>query len=240
MQPVMDEYGIDLVNFYVNEISVPEDDSAVKKLKDALSKRAEMNIIGYSYQQERSFDTLEGAAKNPGSSSTLMGAGMGLGMGVGMGKSVGRGFSGIAQEIQTSAPDAATNECPKCHAQIPAGQRFCGSCGFDTSSATTSVKIKTTCSSCGKTIIGSTKFCPDCGRKLNLCPECGNDIPDDAAKCPSCGYAAPMICPDCGAKIPATSKFCPECGHSFTKKCPECGEPLQGTPKFCPECGHRF
>lgn len=89
MQPVLEEYGIKLVNFYVNDISVPEDDTAVKKLKDALAKKAEMNIIGYNYQQERSFDTLEGAAKNPGTSGDLMGAGLGLGMGVTMGGAVG-------------------------------------------------------------------------------------------------------------------------------------------------------
>ena len=86
----MAEYGIKLVNFYVNDISVPEDDLAVKKLKDALAKKAEMNIIGYSYQQERSFDTLEGAANNKGSGSApLMGAGIGLGMGVGLGSAMG-------------------------------------------------------------------------------------------------------------------------------------------------------
>lgn len=82
IEPTMNDYGISLVNFFVNDINIPEDDSAVKKLKDALAKRAEMNIVGYSYQQERSFDTLEGAATNPGSASSgLMGAGMGLGMG---------------------------------------------------------------------------------------------------------------------------------------------------------------
>ena len=80
IEPTLAEYGIKLVNFYVNDISVQEDDTAVKKLKRALAKRAEMNIIGYNYQHERSFDTLEGAAKNTGSSSAnLMGAGLGLG-----------------------------------------------------------------------------------------------------------------------------------------------------------------
>ena len=86
IEPVLKEYGISLVNFYVNDISVPEDDPAVAKLKEALAKRAEMNIIGYDYNQERSFDTLEGAAKNTSSMSTpFMGAGMGMGMGMGMG-----------------------------------------------------------------------------------------------------------------------------------------------------------
>ena len=51
----------------MNELQDECDKNASEK--DALAKKAEMNIIGYNYQQERSFDTLEGAAKNPG---TLM------------------------------------------------------------------------------------------------------------------------------------------------------------------------
>lgn len=54
IEPDMAEYGIKLINFYVNEISVPEDDPSVKKLKDALAKKAEMDIIGFDYRQERS------------------------------------------------------------------------------------------------------------------------------------------------------------------------------------------
>lgn len=93
IEPILSEYGIKLVNFYVNDISIPEEDKDVSKLKDALAKKAEMNIIGYSYGQERSFNTLEGAAKNPSSSSApLMGAGMGLGMGVGLGNVIGGVF----------------------------------------------------------------------------------------------------------------------------------------------------
>ncbi|HCF49369.1 MAG TPA: antifreeze protein type I, partial [Syntrophomonas sp.] len=88
MVPVLDDYGIQLINFYVNDINVPEDDPAVIQLKSALAKRAEMDIVGYNYIQERSFDTLEGAATNPGSiQSGMMGAGIGLGMGVGVGGS---------------------------------------------------------------------------------------------------------------------------------------------------------
>ena len=45
IQPVMEEYGIELVTFYVNEISVPEDDTAVKKLKDALSKKLKWILL---------------------------------------------------------------------------------------------------------------------------------------------------------------------------------------------------
>ena len=64
IKPEMDEYGVKIANFYITSIDVPEEDNAVKKLKEALAKRAEMDIVGYNYTQERSFDTLEGAAKN--------------------------------------------------------------------------------------------------------------------------------------------------------------------------------
>ncbi len=45
IKPDFDEYGIELVHFFINDISVPEDDQAVRKLKNALAKKAEMIII---------------------------------------------------------------------------------------------------------------------------------------------------------------------------------------------------
>lgn len=243
IQPTMEEYGIDLVTFYVNDISVPEDDPAVKQLKEALAKRAEMNIIGYSYQQERSFDTMEGAATNPGSTAApIMGAGLGVGMGFGMGQSVGGGFGAMAQEINLNAPKENTHECPKCHAVVPTAQRFCGNCGFDFEKSDSSAdqEQKPQCSSCGAEITPHTKFCPECGRKINPCPNCGTDLPDNAQSCPKCGYEAPVLCPGCGAKISSKAKFCPECGQVLVKRCPKCNVAVDGSPKFCPECGEKL
>lgn len=246
IEPTMKEYGITLVNFYVNDLSIPEDDSAVIKLKDALAKRAEMNIIGYNYQQERSFDTLEGAAKNSGSSSApIMGAGLGLGMGVGLGGTVGNAFGSISGEINTS--NGATNkhkECQKCHATMKKDQRFCGTCGFDTESAgeddKNSKNAGTTCSSCGAKLDKNMKFCSECGNKYNPCPQCSYDMPDDATKCDKCGYEKPKSCPGCGTMVSRNVKFCPECGISLEKNCPKCGISIEGSPKFCPECGEKL
>lgn len=242
IQPVMDDYGIELISFYVNEISVPEEDTAVKKLKDALSKRAEMNIIGYSYQQERSFDTLESTAKNTGSTAVpFVGAGMGLSMGLGMGQGVGAGFSNMAKKLQMDNPTDATKECAKCHSRIPQTQRFCGNCGFDTEKKPEAKKEQSfVCSACGGPIMISTRFCPECGRKINHCPNCGNDISDNADKCSSCGYVRFRKCPGCGAEISAKSKFCSECGYVLAKFCPKCNSLIEGGEKFCPECGERL
>ena len=216
IQPIMDEYGIELTSFYVNEISVPEEDTAVKKLKDALSKRAEMNIIGYSYQQERSFDTLEGAAKNAGSASvSIMGAGLGIGMGFGMGQGVGREFGNIAREIQVNNSEGTVKECPSCHTQIPLDQRSCGSCGFDFNIKNRPADKKENglaCLDCGRAITKTVKFCSNCGRKINHCPNCGNDMMDNVAICSACGYEQLRICPSCRAEVSQKSKFCHECG----------------------------
>lgn len=232
IQPEMLDYGIKLVSFYVNEISIPEDDPAVKKLKDALAKKAEMNIIGYNYQQERSFDTMESAAKNEGAGAApFMGAGMGLGMGVGLGGAMAGTMANIAGQMNLSNEDNKV-ECPNCHAKIDAGLHFCGSCGYDLSKQRKIIK----CAKCGAENKGS-KFCMECGKKYNPCPECGADMMDDATSCPECGYEMPEKCPNCGASIPKGTKFCPECGVSVVKKCSKCGAVIEGKPKFCPECG---
>ena len=50
IRPSFDEYGIELINFYVNDVSVPEDDPAVRKLKNALARKAELDIIGADFR----------------------------------------------------------------------------------------------------------------------------------------------------------------------------------------------
>ena len=216
IMPVMDDYGIRLINFFVNDINVPEDDPAVKKLKDALAKKAEMDIVGYSYVQERSFDTLEGAATNPGSGqSGLMGAGIGLGMGVGIGDVMGNKVGGVAQNIDIKE----IKKCFNCEAEMETTQRFCPNCGYDSKKEYEKHNNTTICSECGNAYSKKFKFCPECGKaapKPNSCPQCGTALENDKVK------------------------FCPECGESLIKKCSECGTQINGNPKFCPECGNKL
>lgn len=210
--PLLAEYGIKLLNFYVNDINIPENDQAVIKLKEALAKRAEMDIVGYNYIQQRSFDTLEGAATNPGSAqSSMMGAGLGLGMGVGMGGSLGGQFSEMAQNIHTGAKKT----CPKCGASLNEDQRFCDKCGSDTKA--------------------------DAGSKFVICKKCGEKNHSGVKFCVECGNALMRKCPSCEALIHSDKvKFCPECGTSLVKQCPNCKTPINGELKFCPECGEKL
>lgn len=236
--PALAEFGIKLVNFYVNDISVPEDDPAVRKLKDALAKRAEMDIVGYSYTQERSFDTLEGAATNPGAASSgLMGAGIGLGVGLGVGGGIGQQMDGLAKALNVSPG----KRCPMCGADVPTEQRFCGICGADTLSEPEKTKSTVVCSHCKALFPQTSKFCPECGNEYRPCPKCKADLNPETTVCPDCGYALPQKCPSCGAlNEPGKAKFCPECGGPLIKKCPKCAAEITGAPKFCPECGEKL
>ncbi len=50
-----------------------------------------------------------------------------------------------------------------------------------------------------------------------------------------------IYCPNCGAQLPAGAKFCMSCGNplSVNKKCPKCGAELPAGAKFCLNCGEK-
>lgn len=121
-----EQYGIKIINFNVNSISTDDSDPAVARLRRALAERAEMDILGYNYQQKRTFDTMETAASNQGAGS-VMNAGMGMAMGVGMGMPMGNIAGQMAQNLNTA--NIAPKFCPNCGTALEATTKFCSSCG---------------------------------------------------------------------------------------------------------------
>lgn len=228
LDEVLAEYGISVASFFVNDINVPENDPAVKQLKSALAKRAEMDIIGYSYQQERTFDTLETAADNHGAAGTMMGAGMGIGMGFGMGGA----FASQGKHMSNVMDTTPSKKCPGCGASISENTKFCPECGCNTTEKATAKTIK--CAQCGAALAPNAKFCPECGSKVNLCTKCGADMGKNDV-CPECGAKK---CASCGTVMSKDTKFCPSCGERMVKTCPQCGAEITGEKKFCGECGH--
>lgn len=232
----LEDYGVRVVSFTVNSISTDEKDPAVSRLKNALAKKAEMNIIGYTYQQERSFDTMETAAGNQGNGGSMMTAGMGLGMGVGIGAPMGNVMGGLAQNLQT----APTKTCPECGKIIAADSVFCSGCGRSMKASGKKEENRIECVKCGKESPKGTKFCPNCGSLFHCCPFCGADNDDTSPSCKKCGKALPRKCPSCGAETSGNMKFCGECGAPLRKTCPNCGKTAESGVKFCPECGSKL
>ena len=191
--PLFDEFGLGIANFFINSITVPADDPGYMRIRNALAaakerellaqgKRAEMDIVGYTYQQQRSFEVLDKAAANEGVAGSIMGAGMGLGMGFGVGGTVGGVMSGAMKNISPEAASATAVTCAKCGTTLPANAKFCLACGEQVVAVDTIV-----CPKCGKTT-AKGNFCLECGAPLvSKCPECGTQVPEGSKFCLNCG-----------------------------------------------------
>ncbi len=180
-------FGLEIVNFFVNSIDVPDDDPEVQHVKAAMANKAEYRIMGEdAYRTKRTFDVLEEAAKN-NSGGNLMSTGMGFGMGMGAGQGFANLAGGLIGAVTPSraalpAPSAMMT-CPNCKTQVFSAYKFCTTCGGGM------VTANAVCPGCQNEVPVGGKFCGHCGLKLaaSLCPKCQHEIPPSASNCPGCG-----------------------------------------------------
>jgi membrane protease subunit (stomatin/prohibitin family) len=67
--------------------------------------------LGTNYQQAKTFDVLEGAAKNPGSmGADLMGAGLGITMGAGLAQSMNPMMQDAMKNVQGASMKVEAND----------------------------------------------------------------------------------------------------------------------------------
>ena len=102
---IMGKYGIEIKEFSIMSVNVPENDESVIKLKEAKAMMARLNITGKDvYQMERSFDVLEKAASNEGAGGQMVGMGVGLGAGVTAGSTMAQMSSQMINTNPHSTP----------------------------------------------------------------------------------------------------------------------------------------
>ena len=177
-----DKFGIEVVNFFIESINVPNED--ILRLRDILERKAEFTQIGDErYVTMRQLDVLEKLAGNPGDGGSGMGIGAGLGAGVATGKVIGEMFRNIKPE----APVKNKNICPNCGYENLPEVVFCGKCGNKLA------KDKKVCPNCSKENSPETAYCAFCGKliqsnvKTTACPECNYENTVDAIYCGKCG-----------------------------------------------------
>ncbi len=178
--PAYEEYGMEIVNFFVNSITVPSDDPGYVKIRTALAAakerellaqgtRAEMDLLGCSYQEKRTFDVLDKAAQNEGAGAGILGASVGMGMGVNVGGMIGGAMGSALYNMNTPQTQVTQSNIV-----TPNGEK--------------------TCSNCGTKLIPEAKFCYQCGAKMNdVCPECHEPIMPGARFCQKCGKQLILI-----------------------------------------------
>lgn len=157
------KYGIELRDFFIQDISVPPE------VQQAFDERARMGALGdlNKYTQLQAAEAMRDMAQNPGAGGGAMGMGAGLGMGMMMPQMMQNALAqqqaqqpaagGPASPQAAAGAAAATQNCPQCQAQVPAGARFCMSCGH---------KMQAECPSCHAPAASGAKFCVSCGHKM--------------------------------------------------------------------------
>lgn len=174
LKPMFDKYGFELVSFYIENISLPEE------VEKVLDKRTSMGVIGDmgKYTQYQTAEAIREAANNPGGG--LAAAGAGIGAGAAIGKMMADNLSASSAPKQQEARII----CPSCGQETDAGRKFCSACGKPVSGET----VK--CVKCGADMQKGKKFCPDCGAAQQpeiKCGNCGAIVNEGVKFCPDCG-----------------------------------------------------
>lgn len=176
-----DRFGLEILNFFIESISIPEADLA--RVKRILEDRAEFNLLGDDrYTRKRSFDVLETTAGNEGAGGAAMGTGLGLGLGLGAGSVAGGAMADVTRQLRTSPPENKVR-CPKCGVENNADSKFCAACGGK-------MQIeKVSCPSCKAENPAGGKFCQICGASLTSkkCAKCAHENAPGAKFCADCG-----------------------------------------------------
>ena len=106
IDPTLDEYGLDMPELYIENISLPPE------VEKVLDQRTSMGIVGdlNKYTQFSAAQAMQAAANQSGDSA--MGTGLGMGMGMGMAQAMAQGLSGMGQTPAAGGAPAAAAPPP--------------------------------------------------------------------------------------------------------------------------------
>lgn len=179
LQPRFVALGLELVSFYIENISLPEE---VEKVID---KKTSLEVIGNlgEYTQYQTAEAIRDAAQNPGGG--LASAGAGLGTGVALGKVMQESLEDINKPQSQSSPKHPQVTCSDCGALSPENFKFCSNCGKSL------LRPKQKCAKCNFEMDTKMKFCPKCGTAKPgelTCKKCGLTLQADSKFCTECGH----------------------------------------------------
>lgn len=195
LKDVLDEYGIRLVNFYVSDISIPENDPNYKIINEAYAKahagKIELDVQGEMWNKLTAKELAKDLANNPNAGGVAA-----AGAGIGMGMASAGAFGNIANQLFSPLNDVSNsvsngskniNEEPKKSRFAPKTQTTNENLNQIKNIDSQTIK----CPNCGINIPANSKFCSNCGTKIE---------------------SGTSICKICGSKLEPGSKFCSNCG----------------------------
>ena len=169
-----------------------ENISLPEEVEAALDKRASMGALGNAdqYMKFQAADALRDAAQNEGGGAGL---GAGLGAGFAVGNQMVNAFGNQGTQGNQGHQGGQQGQPIQPQAQM------------------------IVCPTCSKPNAQGTKFCGDCGGKMEVamvpCVKCGAQLREGAKFCNECGSKQEKLqCTGCQKDLPAGAKFCNECG----------------------------
>lgn len=251
-----EEYGLSVPQFYIKEISLPEDDPNFKKLREIhsleIAKKAEQALRERKLEEETTETELEKRRLERELLNAQLEAQ----------KTKLQGFAEaeVMQAQGYNQKDVLQAEVQKAYAEgignmgANGGGGGGGLVGDMVGLGIGMAAAGTMTSQMGNMFAGiggtpqnnnvqaQTTEAPN--EKI-VCPSCGKEVPAGAKFCFECGQKIEIlkedevICPKCGKKV-HKGKFCLECGASLVLTCPKCGKEVPSGAKFCLECGEKL
>ena len=230
LNEVLAEYGLELVNFYIENIQIPENDPCMQKIREMRVKRQEKMFDREQKLADTRLDyglEREGAEKDryvKGQASQADYERMQI-----LDQAGNNGWARM--ESADIMKTAVANEGN--------GGMFMG--------AGVGLGMGSTIGKAAGTMVNNlfTQNAGGVGGAGTICPQCGSAVPEGMKFCGTCGASVEppkTICANCGSEIPGGMRFCGVCGTPVgpvKRVCSKCGAELGEGMKFCGVCGNR-
>lgn len=231
---ILDEYGMELVNFYIESIEVPEDDECMNRIRELRIQRQEKV---FEREQSVADERIRYNLRRESSEADRFVSGqMAQADLERMSIRDQDGNNGWArQEMAGIMREAAGNDGTG-GAFVSAGMGL--SMGSQMGAMMNQIH--------GGQVEGSPLNAGAGGERKNICSKCSAIVPNGMKFCGNCG--TPFIeekpkCLECGAELTPGMKFCGCCGKPLAAKkiiCPNCGIAIPEGLKFCGDCGTKI
>lgn len=238
LYPILDEYGVELVNFYIESISVVNDDN----LKSITRLRRERQERMFERQQNMEDERMKfGLSKEKAEADRYIS---------------GQAAQADYERMKIRDQDGNNGWARQEEAEILktlarnegiGGELSNAGMGLGMGVAMGSMTRTMTQDMFGGTQDGISLYNPNPSQAANvkICPKCSAAVPNGMKFCGSCGNRMEepkMVCANCGAEIPAGMRFCGQCGTPVAAApatCKQCGAEIPNGMKFCGRCGTR-
>ena len=229
-----DDYGLKVVDLYITDIVLPEEDDNFKRIKKIMSSsylgikeaQVEADIIAARRAIELEHQQTLTAKKQMELQRELLQAQLDANK---------TKLSGLAEAEVMAAKGYNQKDILQAEVQKAYADAL-GNFGPDTVTAGNGSSVASDMMSMQMGMMAANAMSGQMKEMMNNMT--GNQSNSNQPQ-PNAGQ---IYCPNCGSSLPVGAKFCMNCGQQLivTNKCPNCGSELPAGAKFCLNCGQKI